>query len=41
MISIKSGSEIRRMIDAGKVLQEVFALLSEKISDGITTKDID
>ncbi|MBP5744033.1 MAG: type I methionyl aminopeptidase [Oscillospiraceae bacterium] len=41
MITIKSHSEIMRMIDAGKVLQEVFALLHEKISPGISTKDID
>ena len=41
MITIKSKSEIGRMIDAGKVLQEVFALLYEKISPGITTNDID
>ncbi|MBO5077293.1 MAG: type I methionyl aminopeptidase [Clostridia bacterium] len=41
MITIKSHSEIMRMIDAGKVLQEVFALLHEKISAGISTKDID
>ena len=41
MISIKSHGEIARMIDAGKVLQEVFAILHEKISPGISTKDID
>ena len=41
MITIKSHGEIARMIDAGKVLQEVFAVLSEKISPGISTKDID
>ena len=41
MITIKSHGEIMRMIDAGKVLQEVFALLHEKISPGISTKDID
>jgi methionine aminopeptidase len=35
MITIKSHGEIMRMIDAGKVLQEVFALLHEKISPGI------
>ena len=41
MITIKSHRDIERMIDAGKVLQEVFALLYEKISPGISTKDID
>jgi methionyl aminopeptidase len=41
MITIKSHGEIARMIDAGKVLQEVFSVLSEKIIAGISTKDID
>lgn len=41
MITIKSHGEIARMIDAGKVLREVFSILSEKISAGISTRDID
>ena len=40
-MTIKSHGEIAKMIEAGKVLQEVFAVLYEKISPGISTKDID
>lgn len=40
-VTIKSGREIERMRDAGKILAEVHERLAEIIAPGITTLDID
>ncbi|ABA87982.1 methionine aminopeptidase, type I [Syntrophotalea carbinolica DSM 2380] len=41
MILIKTGDELRRMRDAGRIVAEILALLSEKIAPGVTTLELD
>ena len=41
MITIKSQSEIAKIREAGKIVEEVFAVLEEKAKPGISTLELD
>ena len=41
MISIKSKSDIEKMLEAGKIAAEALNTVEAKLRPGMTTKDID
>ena len=41
MIVLKSRAELAKMRDAGKVVDEILALLKERIKPGVTTAELD
>ena len=41
MVSIKSKSDIEKMLEAGKIAAEALNTVEKKLHPGMTTKDID
>ena len=41
MVSIKSKSDIEKMLEAGKIAGEALNVVEQKLHPGMTTKDID